>query len=1069
MKYSPVVLVFVCFGSLFLLCFSQTLFEGRQFGFRDAGHYYYPLHQRVQEEWNQGRWPLWAPEENGGVPLLGDPTAGVLYPGKLVFAVLPYAWGARIYIVMHTALAFVAMLVLLRFWGISWSGSGLGALSYTFGGPILFQYCNVIFLVGAAWLPLGMHAVDGWVRLGRRWGLWELAAVLAMQVLGGDPETAYLLGLAGAGYALGLAWTRARARKAGEVRKGDRVQISWARSWSLAVLLIAAVLVWSAATVALGVLLPKLRGLPHPGEPPAPLRWMVWMPGGVAVAWGLAGLGFLYFYYWRRRGWRLPLGAMWLGLVMAAATAAMLTAAQLLPVVEFTQRTSRAGTAGPHRIYRFSVEPYRLVELLWPNIWGTQFGGNSFWAELIWIPGVSPGFWVPSLYLGGMTVILAASAFAFRRGPSWRVWLSAIAVVGLVGALGKYTSPIWVARAAVAMSHSRGLERLASGLGQVDDDEAQPIRPDGYFHDGDGSVYWSIATFLPGFRQFRFPGKLFTFVSLALAALAAVGWDQCSASRARRTILSVCLLIVVSLCILAGVVFERQPILAAFGSSGHASLFGPLDAAKGYEAIVRSLVHCSIVLGLGLVLLVQAPARPRLAGAAAVILMTLDLAAANSRCVVTVDQSLFEGQSAVLRAIEEAERDKPASGPFRVHRTPGWDPLVWQMARSADRDREFLAWDRDTIRPRFGINFGIEYTHAIGFAELDEYERYFIGFSPAVTNPGIAKILSIEVGKQVLYLPRRAYDMWNTRYFVVPFNSNGWNDPTRASAGFLFASESICPENGRFDGPDGKQESKKWLENNDFWVLRNAQEFPRSWVVHKARRAKPSDGRSPQSRLESMREILYAEDPLWYQPGLRVFNPRHVAWLNRTDLSAILPKLSGQLPAESESVKVSYPSPQRAVLEVTLESSGLVILSDVYYPGWQLTIDGQPAPIYRVNVVMRGALVSAGRHRLVYTFVPRSFQVGLMGSIAGMAAWLSLGLVCMFRPIHSLLGSKSWHQTLITSGSSSDAGSFSPQRLDGVEHGGAAGGVDAEDHADRDGDQEGDDRRPGPDDNGHSR
>ena len=42
--------------------------------------------------------------------------------------------------------------------------------------------------------------------------------------------------------------------------------------------------------------------------------------------------------------------------------------------------------------------------------------------------------------------------------------------------------------------------------------------------------------------------------------------------------------------------------------------------------------------------------------------------------------------------------------------------------------------------------------------------------------------------------------------------------------------------------------------------------------------------------------------------------------------------------------------PQRAILDVTLESTGLVILSDVDYPGWQLTIDDEPAPIYRVNV-----------------------------------------------------------------------------------------------------------------------
>lgn len=139
MKNSLVILVFVCFGSLYLLSFGPALFQGRQFGFRDAGHFYYPLHQRVQEEWHQGRWPLWEPEENAGMPLLGNPTAAVLYPGKLVFAVLPYAWAARIYIVMHFALAFAAMMVLLRSWGISWAGSGLGALSYTFGTRSCFS------------------------------------------------------------------------------------------------------------------------------------------------------------------------------------------------------------------------------------------------------------------------------------------------------------------------------------------------------------------------------------------------------------------------------------------------------------------------------------------------------------------------------------------------------------------------------------------------------------------------------------------------------------------------------------------------------------------------------------------------------------------------------------------------------------------------------------------------------------------------------------------------------------------------------------------------------------------
>ena len=119
------------------------------------------------------------------MPLLGNPTAAVLYPAKIIYAVLPYAWAVRIYVVAHSLLAFATMLILMRSWQVSWTGSGLSALAYTFGVPILFQYCNIIYLVGAAWLPLGFHAVDRWVRLGRRWGLLELSVVLTMQTLGG--------------------------------------------------------------------------------------------------------------------------------------------------------------------------------------------------------------------------------------------------------------------------------------------------------------------------------------------------------------------------------------------------------------------------------------------------------------------------------------------------------------------------------------------------------------------------------------------------------------------------------------------------------------------------------------------------------------------------------------------------------------------------------------------------------------------------------------------------------------------------------------------------------------------
>ena len=114
MKNLSAIVILVCFTSLFLLCYAPALFQDRQFGYRDAGHFYYPLYQRVQEEWNHGRVPLWEPEENAGMPLLGNPTAAVLYPGKLIFAVLPYAWGMRIYIVMHLIVGIIIVVFLLE-------------------------------------------------------------------------------------------------------------------------------------------------------------------------------------------------------------------------------------------------------------------------------------------------------------------------------------------------------------------------------------------------------------------------------------------------------------------------------------------------------------------------------------------------------------------------------------------------------------------------------------------------------------------------------------------------------------------------------------------------------------------------------------------------------------------------------------------------------------------------------------------------------------------------------------------------------------------------------------------
>jgi hypothetical protein len=70
-------------------------------------------------------------------------------------------------------------------------------------------------------------------------------------------------------------------------------------------------------------------------------------------------------------------------------------------------------------------------------------------------------------------------------------------------------------------------------------------------------------------------------------------------------------------------------------------------------------------------------------------------------------------------------------------------------------------------------------------------------------------------------------------------------------------------------------------------------------------------------------------------------------------------------------------TPTRISLQADMVDHGLLVLSDVDYPGWQARVDGQPAPIYRANYLLRAVPVEAGQHRIEVYYDPPLFKVGL--------------------------------------------------------------------------------------------
>ncbi len=102
-------------------------------------------------------------------------------------------------------------------------------------------------------------------------------------------------------------------------------------------------------------------------------------------------------------------------------------------------------------------------------------------------------------------------------------------------------------------------------------------------------------------------------------------------------------------------------------------------------------------------------------------------------------------------------------------------------------------------------------------------------------------------------------------------------------------------------------------------------------------------------------------------------------------------ELPGTVQGEDR-VRILVYEAQRMQVEVNLAAPGLVVFSEMHYPGWQAYVDGTRAPLYRANGALRAVPVPAGPHRVDMVYRPLTFYAGLLISLLslGLALWLWL-------------------------------------------------------------------------------
>jgi uncharacterized membrane protein YfhO len=80
-----------------------------------------------------------------------------------------------------------------------------------------------------------------------------------------------------------------------------------------------------------------------------------------------------------------------------------------------------------------------------------------------------------------------------------------------------------------------------------------------------------------------------------------------------------------------------------------------------------------------------------------------------------------------------------------------------------------------------------------------------------------------------------------------------------------------------------------------------------------------------------------------------------------------------------------------------LAAAGRLILIDLQFPGWTLTVDGAAADVQVVEGVFRGVTLTGGTHNVVWSYSPRDVYWGLFVSATARGALAILVLTLTWR------------------------------------------------------------------------
>ncbi|MDE0141946.1 MAG: hypothetical protein OXI80_02175 [Caldilineaceae bacterium] len=190
----------------------------------------------------------------------------------------------------------------------------------------------------------------------------------------------------------------------------------------------------------------------------------------------------------------------------------------------------------------------------------------------------------------------------------------------------------------------------------------------------------------------------------------------------------------------------------------------------------------------------------------------------------------------------------------------------------------------------------------------------------------------------------RIYDMYNVRFVIV-------RDGTPLDDQYTLAYDAPGP----------------------LAVYENPNPLPRAWLV-------------PQA------QVLPNEEDVLAALKQAAFEPLHTVVLAQNHDNTSIPAPADEsLPLSmAEPVSVSAYSPNEILLAAHAERPGYLVLSEVWFPGWLATVNGEPAHVLRANYTFRALPIPDGDLEIRLWYAPKSWRRGL--ALLGVGFLLLAGL-----------------------------------------------------------------------------